>query len=97
LGAGTLPSGSVIAVGTTGGEETHVLLTAEMPTHNHSIRCDAKNTVGSEVRRPRPADTADTDQDVSTTDTGGDLAHNNMPPYIGIHFIRRTARTMYRA
>ena len=35
IGAGTLPSGTVLAVGDTGGEEKHTLTQAELPVHNH--------------------------------------------------------------
>jgi microcystin-dependent protein len=32
-----------------------------------------------------------------TAPTGGDTAHNNLPPYRGIYFIRRTLRRFYTA
>lgn len=96
IGVGTLPSGTVLAVGSTGGEEKHTLTIAEMPEHAHTLRCDSKNTVGTEVRRPRPDDTAGTDQDVSTTATGGGDPHSIMPPYYALHAIRRTGRLFYR-
>ena len=35
IGAGTLPSGTVLAVGDTGGEEKHVLTIPEIPAHHH--------------------------------------------------------------
>jgi len=35
--AGTLPSATVLALGNTGGEEVHTLLTAEIPSHQHKV------------------------------------------------------------
>jgi hypothetical protein len=37
IGAGTLASGAALAVGTTGGEEKHILSTTEMPPHAHQL------------------------------------------------------------
>lgn len=37
LGAGTLPSGAVVAPNATGGNETHALQPAEIPAHTHFV------------------------------------------------------------
>jgi hypothetical protein len=42
LAPGTLASGPVVAVGDTGGEEKHVLLTAELPIHTHPLNPDGR-------------------------------------------------------
>lgn len=48
LGAGTLPSGAVVAPNATGGAETHAIVTAEVPKHTHYIATDEVVT-GSDV------------------------------------------------
>ncbi len=69
------------AVGGGGGAETHRLSLAEMPRHSHTytdrytIERDAIDA-GSNSRRDQ-----DTTETKTTSIAGGDLAHNNMPPY----------------
>jgi hypothetical protein len=46
IGAGTLPSGAILTVGNTGGEDLHVLVTPEMPFHNHSLVFDSGQIAG---------------------------------------------------
>lgn len=101
LGAGTLPiSTTVVAIGDTGGEEKHVITTAELPIHNHPRNNENKTEIATLTV---PGDTIDTNfgttQNGKTTgitgNTGGDQAHQNMPPYLGVAFLRRTARLFY--
>lgn len=40
LGAGTMPSGAIIAPNATGGEDKHSLLVTEMPPHTHLMAAD---------------------------------------------------------
>jgi len=42
-----------------------------------------------------PAATLDTSLDAEAVSVGGDIAHNNLPPFYGVYFIKRTARVYY--
>lgn len=98
VGAGTLPSGTVISVGGTGGEEKHALTVAELAVHGHAFSVIAKNNTGSGTG----AITGGTDNvtedgrfDGVTANAGSGDGHNTMPPYTGVYFLRRTARMFY--
>lgn len=97
IGAGQDSSTSTnFANGSEGGEETHELTINEMPAHSHRVNAAMDSSGGSGGNRLREV----TDPDNATTtsqDTGGGEAHNNLPPYRALHFIRRTAREYYRA
>lgn len=47
LGAGTLPSGAVVAPNATGGAELHTLITAELPAHTHFLAADEVESASS--------------------------------------------------
>lgn len=103
LGAGTSPAGTIVLSGGTGGEETHLLTVAEIPAHQHSEFCadssaDAIGGAGANRRTFGLASTTDgIDSNISTSSVGGGTAHNNMPPFVGVFFIKRTARIFYTA
>lgn len=88
-----LAAGSTYTAGTTGGEATHVLTVAEMPGHVHAQFVTASVTPGAGVRTDYTADAASSSfpQGVNTGGTGGDGAHNNMPPYLVVYVWKRTA------
>lgn len=100
VGPGTLPSGVSIAVtGTTDsgggtGEEKHQLTVAELAAHSHIYAIANGNTAptgGASEPWPPP----NVGANIATNPEGGDVAHNNMPPYYGVFLIRRTARIYY--
>lgn len=81
-----LPKGTNWSLGSIGGEMTHQLSQAEMPSHNHTlIDKEDIGASGSGGYFPpwRPVDAAFAYPGINrnTNSTGGDAAHNNMPPY----------------
>ena len=110
IGPGTLPGGTVLAVGATGGEETHVLSDTETPNHDHdikAIRNPRVQVIGSAENVLHSIDPQDGaalgSTQVAETLTTEDwravadtLGHNNLPPYVAWYAIRRTARIFYR-
>lgn len=82
----------------TGGEKTHQLTAAEMPSHYHQVKTEwGTNTVS--VSPPNggylqvAGTSAGTHSPVpnSSTVEGGDVAHNNLQPYITKYVWERTA------
>lgn len=90
---GTLPvSSTVVNVTNTGGIEKHVLTVAEMPSHTHNSDMIMPYNGARALSNASANDSALLS---ATTATGGGTAHENMPPYYGIWFVRRTARLYY--
>jgi len=87
-----LGKGSTYAtLGATGGEVTHTLTTAEMPTHTHRLSVQMYNeasTVADHMASGGNQTTNPTEAtfNVATTSAGSDGAHNNMPPYIVLNY-----------
>jgi microcystin-dependent protein len=81
-------------LGEQGGEETHTLITTEMPAHSHPA---GANNSGQTTNRPADAVAARGGAYASSADTsmgpassppaGGSQPHNNMQPYLAINYI----------
>ena len=88
IGAGNGPGLNHYDPGSTGGEETHTLSEAELPSHSHEIayRTDTSGTGSSDhdrifcSNRPNPTG-------LPTASAGGDQPHNNLPPYYALTYI----------
>jgi hypothetical protein len=91
LPAGTLPSGTVVANGASGGAETVTLTTAQIPSHTHSYTGKGDEGAGGSGGEAWVGDGASQ----TTGATGGGEAHSNMPPWYGCLIIKRTARIYY--
>lgn len=103
---GKAASGTFATAGATGGEETHVLTSTEMPAHNHPIRWNTSsddNDNGSDqsfslnagatanvYAMSWSANTGGAGRMVSRN-TGGGGAHNNLQPYVVVYIWQRTA------
>jgi hypothetical protein len=109
VGMGTLPSGTIINPASTGGEEKHILSIAELPAHTHGPASDTGPGYFATFKSDYSADNLGnegvTDQAnqqlvgsrALTGSTGSGDAHNNMPPYYGVVFAKRTVREFYTA
>lgn len=79
--------GSTVALAGTFGEKDHTLTIAEMPSHTHRVPKQSA-TVNAAVNVATPAARTDNPATphITTDATGGDGAHNNVHPVIGIVF-----------
>ena len=78
----------------TGGEKTHKLTIAEMPSHTHDCKTYGNggvSTKGGGLWGVTDAYGEATNQYPSIYKTGGDQAHNNMQPYYTCFIWYRTA------
>ena len=88
-----LSAGNGYTAGTTGGEASHTLTEAEMPSHYHNLPIDYGSHSGSSRGISSWLDTATVLNDGSykTGNIGGGQPHNNMPPYLVVYMWKRTA------
>lgn len=101
-----LGAGSGYSVGNRGGEANHTLSTSEIPSHTHTlsgsgslpISDNGNGPSGSEYLYVAYYDTKSRGKysfdniliNGSAGYTGGNLAHNNMPPYYALCYIMKT-------
>lgn len=92
-----LGASDVYPVGSTGGEVNHLLTIEEMPKHNHKVKTDINNSDYNMTWDPWTEWTTGYTQVADeteacpngTTFVGGDVPHNNMPPYLAVYMWKR--------
>jgi len=87
------------------GEDQHTLSAPEIPSHTHSLGANGKPAVfwDSFVQEAGGDGNASFSFNGSVPETststggviGGGGAHNNLPPFYGVYFIKRTIRVYY--
>jgi len=99
-GAQPGPGLSVRVLGESGGEQTVTLLATEMPAHSHGAQAASGGNSTSPVNNAwasgqkgfgnvYAASNPQTNVQMNplgTSINGGNLPHNNMPPYLGLNF-----------
>lgn len=78
-----------IADAGTGGEVNHTLTEAEMPSHTHTLPSNASDTTSDNF--VADSDGAGTARTAITGSTGGDTAHNNISPFLGVYLWKRVS------
>lgn len=87
-----LAAGDTYTADATGGEATHTLTVDEMPSHIHGSYYRARYTATGSTWGIDPGTRGDWNDGVNVVQpTGGDQAHNNMPPYIVAYCWHRVA------
>lgn len=104
VGVGTFASSGVVNVGLTStstgvaGEDKVALVAANNGPHSHDIVLDKVSVAdsGGKRRFPNGDSQEQKEQQTFTTEsTGEGTPHNNLPPFYGVYFIKRTARVYY--
>lgn len=83
-------AGPGYAVGATGGEATHKLTETEMPSHGHDIEKDSAGTYAQSWNVPiTGTDWYFGGTHMRTLSAGGDMPHENRPPYFALCFVMK--------
>lgn len=85
IGVGTGSGLTARTLGGTGGNETHVLSTAELPSHSHNYALTDNTGSGSDTNPAKGNGNNPVVIGVSSTGSGN--AHNNMQPWAAVKFM----------
>ena len=96
VGEGTGNDGSTsmsFTTNSTGGEYKHKLTIDEMPSHDHKLYARGGSTTqtSSPFAANKPITQGSNAYGFNVSNVGGDASHNNIQPYITVHFWKRTA------
>lgn len=96
LGVGTLPGGTNINAGSTGGTDEVTLVGNNLPAHTHALKYTLLGSIAGGTAYAHP-DVYPTPGGTDTTGTNSTTgaAVSIMNPYYGVYFIKRTARIYY--
>ena len=86
-----LAAGETYTAGKTGGEATHTLTIAEMPSHNHWGVYRPYWYQHDETGQASGVGDGTSSNQLYTDNAGGGDAHNNMPPYLVVYVWKRMA------
>lgn len=75
----------------TGGAKTHTLTVNELPAHNHNNAAGISPAPNANDVDITGGNGRTIDDNVTTDNTGGGQAHNNLQPYIVVYMWKRTA------
>jgi len=92
-----LGAGTDFALDDTGGEQNHLLTVDEMPLHSHTndphfhtdgAAAPTLIAIGAGVPAPSaiPSAGITSSESISIHNTGGNEPHNNMPPFLAVHW-----------
>ena len=95
VGVGSFESGAAATINGTGGEEKHTLTIEEIPAHTHNVPIQGFNAEQDTNSGNEYGADGKNALNITSNAIGGDVAHNNLPPYYGVYFIKRTAREYY--
>jgi microcystin-dependent protein len=99
IGSGTGAGLSARTLGQYNGEETHVLTTAEMPSHSHTsnatggignyglVYTSGHNTMNASVNDGNEIDLYQPAGSLTINTSGSGNAHNNMQPFLVLQFL----------
>lgn len=100
VGVGTFAASGVVSVnGTTtstavSGEDKHALIVSELAPHTHTVTAKVDADINSGGRTIYGSGSSFPSTS-NTSSTGAGDGHNNLPPFYGVYFIKRTARIYY--
>ena len=101
VGVGTFAASGTVSVGGTStstavsGEDKHTLTTAELPAHTHTVTAKSGLDINATSTRTLYGSGAEFTGSSDTSSVGSGAAHNNLPPFVGVYFIKRTSRQYY--